>query len=103
MRLSRNGEQRWLVLLSVTALAGARLVMQFTSQPTPRIVLGTIGIIAWGWCLIALLSAPVWRDAVAAGCVLGLAADTLVRSIAQTIDLPWAQTSSRAILTGIFV
>lgn len=75
-------------VLSVATLLGlSRLVLQFWGQPETRVILGGIGIVTWGWLLVALLSLS--RRSVATGLILALGLDIAIRIGFRTVDLPW--------------
>lgn len=93
------GTQR--VLLGSTALLVlARLVFQFWQEPTARVVLGAIVIIAWGWLIIVALHR--WRAEAALGVVLALALDITLRIGAGAIDLPWMPGIGAHLVTLMF-
>jgi hypothetical protein len=85
--LARRFGPRAAIATSVGLLVVARLVLQFWEQPEARLILGAIGVIAWGWLLIALVA--VDRRALALGLPLGLALDLAIRIAFRTVDLPW--------------
>src|SRR4029079_9825651 len=75
------------VLFSGLGLAASRLILQFWQQPDARMVLGAIGVIAWGWALPPLLA--VGREATGSVVGIGLIVDLAIRTLFQTVDLPW--------------
>lgn len=80
------GAQR-VLLGSTLLLVLARLVLQFWQEPTARVVLGAIVIIAWGW--LAIVALHRLRAGAGLGIVLALGLDVAIRIGAGAIDLPW--------------
>jgi endonuclease/exonuclease/phosphatase family metal-dependent hydrolase len=85
------------VLLGAALLVTSRLALQFLESAEPRVVLGALVIIAWGWLVIPLLAAL--RDAAAFGLILGLGLDLAVRIAFRTVDLPWMPNAARHVVT----
>jgi endonuclease/exonuclease/phosphatase family metal-dependent hydrolase len=75
------------MLGSVAILSVARLVLQVWEQPTARIVLGAITIVAWGWFMIPALTR--YRRLSGLGILGALALDIMIRMGFGSIDLPW--------------
>jgi endonuclease/exonuclease/phosphatase family metal-dependent hydrolase len=73
--------------VAVGLLLVSRLVLQFWEQPEARLILGALGVIAWGWLLIVLVVSA--RRALALGLPRGRARDLAIRIAFRTVDLPW--------------
>lgn len=67
-------------------LVAARALLQFVEWPLARVLLGAAGFVAFGWLLIPLLR---WRARAGLGIVLGCGLDLAVRTVRDTVDLPW--------------
>jgi predicted MFS family arabinose efflux permease len=89
----RLGPRR--ALLACAALCGlARMTLQFWEAPTPRVVLGALVVISWGWLLLAAFEGGLPREAVAQGVPLGLGLDLALRIAFGSLDLPWDPTTA---------
>ena len=80
------GSRRTLAL-AVGVLSLARLGAQLVTTPQARLVLGALGVAAWGWLAVTLVL--VRRRSAALGLVLGLALDLGLRVVFHGVDLPW--------------
>ncbi|MBA2454240.1 MAG: endonuclease/exonuclease/phosphatase family protein [Chloroflexia bacterium] len=85
--LVRAGGAQRTILGSTAILVSARVVLQFWQEPTARVVLGAIVIVAWGW--LAIVALHRLRAGAALGIVLALGLDIAFRIGAGAIDLPW--------------
>ncbi len=86
---------RW----SATVLAVASLLLQFTDAVEPRLILGALGIICWGWTKVALLVSK--RQEVAFGIAIGLALETAIRIAFGVMGLQWMPDVSTLIVTSL--
>ena len=98
--LMRVGGAQRVLLGSTVILVLARLVLQFWQEPTARVVLGAIVIVAWGW--LAIVALHRLRAGAGLGIVLALGLDIALRIGAGAIDLPWMPGIGARLVTVVF-
>lgn len=91
------------LLGAALVVALPRLALQVWEAPEPRIVLGALAFLGWGWAMIAALSGALPRAAVARGVGLGLGLDVAIRVAFGTVDLPWMPSAAQHALTLLLV
>ncbi len=74
------------VFAAVTA-AVARVVLQFWTDPSGRLILAAIIVVLWGWLVVSLLD--IDRTALSLGIISGFILDVAIRAGFMTLDLPW--------------
>jgi endonuclease/exonuclease/phosphatase family metal-dependent hydrolase len=84
---------------AVGLLIAARLIMQFWEDPTGRVFLGAVTIVAWGWIVIVALDRN--RQATALGILAAIALDIMIRMGLGSVDLPWMPGLPQHLLTVI--
>jgi endonuclease/exonuclease/phosphatase family metal-dependent hydrolase len=99
--LVRASGPRQAALVSALVLAVCRIIVQFSGSPPVRWQVAALGLIAFGWFLIAV--SAEYRDALAFGLGLGLWLDVILRAWYDTIDLPYMAGSSKHGVTLLLV
>lgn len=85
--LVRLAGVRTTLVTGLILMAGSRLALQFIDAPDARWMLGAAAVVASAWVLMVVL--PAGGMAHAYGIALGFAIDLAIRSMRDTLDLPW--------------
>ncbi|CAN5863357.1 hypothetical protein BH20CHL4_BH20CHL4_07800 [soil metagenome] len=99
--LVRAAGARQAALLSALMLAACRVIVQFSESPRVRWQVAALGLVAFGWFLVAASTGH--RDALAVGLGLGFWLDVILRARYDTIDLPYMASPGKHGVTLLLV